>query len=71
MLASDIIIVIRNILLIQLLLIVTAPALAIQVRRELLKIWKLINTPVLPKENALSNKKKGSFWEIDMTRFEP
>jgi hypothetical protein len=71
MFASDTILGIRNILLIQLLLIVTSPAQAIQVRRELLKIWKRNNTSVLPKENALSNKKKGSFWEIDLTRFEP
>jgi len=71
MFASDIIIAIRDILLIQLLMIVTVPAHAYLVRQELLKIWKIINTPVLPKKNTLSNKKSGSFWEIDMTKFEP
>jgi len=69
--ASDIIIGMRNIILIQLLMVVTVPAHAFRVRRELLKIWKIVNTPMLPKKNALSNKKRGSFWEIDMTRFEP
>ena len=72
MFASDIIIDIRNILIIQMVMIFAVPADAFRVCKELMKIWKALITPVeLPKQKALSNKKKGSFWEVDMTKFEP
>lgn len=61
---------IRNILLVQMLMIVLVPGYALQVRRELVKIWKTLKTPILPKK-ADSLKKGGKFWEIDLTKFEP
>lgn len=61
---------IRNILLVQMLMIVLVPGYALQVRRELVKIWKTLKTPILPKKMG-SLKKSGKFWEIDLTKFEP
>ena len=61
---------IRNILLVQMLLIVMVPDYALQVRRELVKIWKMLKTPILPKRTGPS-KKSGRFWKIDLTKFEP
>lgn len=61
---------IRNILLVQVLLIVMVPDYALQVRRELAKIWKMLKTPILPKRTGPS-KKGGKFWEIDLTKLEP
>jgi hypothetical protein len=61
---------IRNILLVQMLMIVLVPGYAMQVRRELVKIWKTLKTPILPKK-TVSLKKGGKFWEIDLTKFEP
>ena len=40
-------------------------------QQELLKIWKTLNTPLLPKRPAGTNHKSNKFWEIDMTKFEP
>ncbi len=68
MVPDNFIIGIRNILLIQLVLALATPAYAIEVRRELLRVWRSINAPFLRKKEA---SKKGSFWEIDMTKFEP
>lgn len=50
-----------------LLLIANAPVF----QQELLKIWKTLNTPLLPKRSAATNHKSNKFWEIDMTKFEP
>ncbi|MGE5172473.1 MAG: hypothetical protein ACM3MD_01455 [Betaproteobacteria bacterium] len=61
---------IRNVLLLQLLALVVAPDYAFQVHQKLLKIWKSLNTPMLPKKPA-GPKKREKFWEIDMTKFEP
>lgn len=58
---------IRNILLVQL-LIVMVPGHAVLVCRELLKIWKSINAARPKKE---PRKKQNKFWEIDLTKFEP
>jgi hypothetical protein len=41
------------------------------VQQELLRIWKTLNTPLLPKQQAGTNHKSNKFWEIDMTKFEP
>ena len=62
---------IRNILLVQLLMIIVAPAHALQVCRELLKIWRSINAQFLHMGQARTNKNLSRFWEIDMTKFEP
>jgi hypothetical protein len=62
--------VIRNILLLQLLTLVVVPDSDLQVHQKLLKIWKSLNTPILPKKPA-DKAKKEKFWEIDMTKFEP
>jgi hypothetical protein len=60
---------IRNILLIQLVIVLMVPDHAVLVRQELIRIWKSINAPLLRKKET---RKKGSrFWEIDMTAFEP
>ncbi len=61
---------IRNILLVQMLMVVLVPGYALQVRRELVKIWKTLKTPILQKKTS-SLKKGGKFWEIDLTKFEP
>jgi hypothetical protein len=61
---------IRNILLVQMLMIEMVPDYAVQVRRGLVKIWKTLKTPILPKRTGPS-KKSGKFWEIDLTKFEP
>lgn len=63
-------IVIRNILLLQLLLTFVVPDYAFQVQRQLLKIWRSINSP-LPTKKPSHKGKKEKFWEIDMTKFEP
>ena len=61
---------IRNILLVQMLMIAMVPGYALQVHRELVKIWKTLKTPILPKR-AGPSKKSSKFWEIDLTKFEP
>ena len=67
MVAHELTLGIRNLLLVQLMLIITSPGHTLLVRQELLKIWKCITAPALFKKN----KKQNSFWEIDMTKFEP
>jgi hypothetical protein len=62
--------VIRTVLLFQLLTILLVPDYAFQVHQKLLKIARLLNTPVLTKKPS-DKKKKQKFWEIDMTKFEP
>ncbi len=70
MFAPETSIVIRNILLFQLLTLAVIPGYALQLHQKLLKIWKSLNTPVLPKKPT-GKAKKESFWEIDMTKIEP
>jgi hypothetical protein len=53
-----------------LLTLVVVPGYAFQVHQKLLRIWKSLNTPVLPKKPT-GKAKKEKFWEIDMTKFEP
>jgi hypothetical protein len=38
---------------------------------EFLKIWHVLKILFLPKAKKKSGKLKESFWEIDMTKFEP
>jgi hypothetical protein len=59
----------RNILLVQFLLIAALPGHASLFRLQLIRIWRTINAPFLQKRKT---RRKGSrFWEIDMTKFEP
>ncbi len=68
MIPHDFIISIRNSMLMQLVLVLAVPSCAVEVRQEFLRFWRSIHAPFLRKREA---PKKGSFWEIDMTRFEP
>ena len=61
----------RNILVFQLLIVFTLAMNPPVVQRELLKIWKTLNTPLLQKKPTKPNHRSGKFWEIDMTNFEP
>jgi hypothetical protein len=61
----------RNILVFQLLVVVTLAGNSPVVQQELLKIWKTLNTPLLQKKSNKTNHRSGKFWEIDMTNFEP
>ncbi len=38
---------------------------------EFLKILHVLKIPFLPKAKKKAGKRKESFWEIDMTKFEP
>lgn len=69
MYTHDAVLAIRNILLLQLMVIALVPGHVALVRQELLKIWKRINEPFSFKKTT--DKKKNRFWEIDMTKFEP
>jgi len=63
--------ILRNMLLVQL-LVLLAPAGNMPIcPQELHKIWQTLNTPLFPKRSTKTNHKSGSFWEIDMTKFEP
>lgn len=68
MLSHELILGIRNILLMQLVLLLMMPSFALEVRRELRRVWRSVNAPFLRKKTM---PKKGSFWEIDLTKFEP
>ena len=61
----------RNIQVFQLLVVLTLAGNSPVVQQELLKIWKMLNTPVLQKKPNKTNHRSGKFWEIDMTNFEP
>ena len=39
--------------------------------RQMLKIWKMLRTPLLLKEPAKTNHKSDKFLEIDLTKFKP
>lgn len=60
---------IRNILLVQFLLIAAFPGHAALFRLQLIRIWRSINAPFLWKKET--RRKRSRFWEIDMTKFEP
>ncbi len=61
---------IRNILLLQLLTLVVVRESAFQFCQKLLKVWKSLRARFLSREHS-SQGKKGKFWEVDMTKFEP
>lgn len=61
----------RNILALNLLVLLTLAGSEPLVQRELLKIWNILNHPLLPKKTSGTNHKSNKFWEIDMTKFEP
>ena len=68
---DEITITLRNILALTLFTVVIMNDHSLLVRQELLKIWKTLNTPLLPEKPSRTNHKSNSFWEIDMTDFEP
>ncbi len=61
----------RNIFLVQLVVVLTLAGNESMVQQELLKIWRMLNTPLLPKKPSETNHKSNKFWEIDLTKFEP
>jgi predicted LPLAT superfamily acyltransferase len=61
----------RNMLLFQMLLVLTFVGNTAVFHRELLRIWKMLKTPVLPIRSTKTNHRSNKFWEIDMTKFEP
>jgi hypothetical protein len=61
----------RNILFFQLMMVLVLAGNTPLVPQELLKIWKTLNTPLLPKRPGVTNHKSNKFWEIDMTKLEP
>ena len=63
--------IIRNILLFQFLAALALAGDTPAAQRELHRIWKTLNTPLLQKKQAKTNHKSNRFWEIDMTKFEP
>jgi hypothetical protein len=64
------IITIRNILLLQLIVMTMAPEKGVLVRQEILKFLRELRTPLFQK-TAKKPGNRGKFWEIDMTKFEP
>ncbi len=67
MFASNLAIGLRNILLVQLFVVLLAPGYAVQVHLELLKIWRTLRTAFVIRRP----RPRSRFWEIDMTQFEP
>ncbi len=61
-------ILLRNILLLQLLTIAIVPDYAFGIQKKIAKLWKSITTPL--NHRTIPNK-RGKFWEIDMSKFEP
>lgn len=61
----------RNVFVLQMLLVLALAGNEPVVQQELLKIWKRLNTPLLPKKHAETNHRSNRFWEIDLTRLEP
>lgn len=61
----------RNIMAFQLLAALAFACDSPVVQRELRKIWKTLNTPLLQKQPVKTNHVSNKFWEIDMTKFEP
>jgi hypothetical protein len=70
MFGDEIFIGIRNILFMHLMILATVPERTVRLHHELVKIWKTLKTPILPKKTG-PVKKGSKFWEIDMTKFEP
>jgi len=61
----------RNMLLIQLLLVLAFAGNTAVVHKELLRIWKTLKVPFIAPRPNRTNHKSNKFWEIDMTKFEP
>jgi len=61
----------RNILAFQIVATLALAGYTPVVQQELTRIWKTLNTPLLPKKSTGTNHKSNKFWEIDMTDFEP
>ncbi len=64
----EIVIGVRNIILVHLLASATAPeGWSRAIHRELARVWKSVRTRLVIKRSRGQSK----FWEIDMTKFEP
>lgn len=61
----------RNLLFFQLLAILVLACDAPIIHRELLRIWKTLNTTLVRIKSYKTNHASNRFWEIDMTKFEP
>jgi hypothetical protein len=61
----------RNMLIFQLVLVLTFVANTAAFHQKLLIIWKTLKTPFLPIRSTRTNHKSNKFWEIDMSKFEP
>jgi len=62
---------VRNILLLLLIIMTIAPGRVMPARQELLKLWKTLRPPLFSKNTKPAGNCRGTFWEIDMTKFEP
>jgi hypothetical protein len=58
----------RNLLMLQLLVAVLAPERVIALNRNITRIWRSFLAPLRARKCRPAGK---SFWEIDMTKFEP
>ena len=61
---------IRNILLMHLAIVLTASVRPVLVHHYLLKLLSALKTKLSRKKSG-AMEKRGKFWEIDMTKFEP
>ncbi len=59
----------RNILLLHLVTLVVVKYSAFQLCQKLLNIWKSLTAMLARKPS--NQGKRGKFWEVDMTKFEP
>jgi hypothetical protein len=70
MFSDEVLFTLRNILLVQMAVVSLAPEHALLVHQKIRKMGKSLRSSVSPKKPAQAGKGK-SFWEIDMTKFEP
>lgn len=71
MLISNVTVGIRNLLLVQAMMIVLVPNNAELICMKLVRTWKTFLAPFLVKRPNRTNATRKTFWEIDMTKFEP
>jgi hypothetical protein len=61
----------RNILLLQLLVVLSIALNIPIIHRDLLRFWNTLKAPFLMIKSTKTNHPSNKFWEIDMTKFEP
>ena len=66
---SELVFCIRTIVFAHVLILTMTPELTLRLQHELVKLWKTLKAPILLKQAR--QQKKSSFWEVDMTKFEP